>query len=203
MRPLGEAFRERTRLWVPALAFLVLNLVFLGTYQLVFAGRVSAVQQRLEASQLELAHIEKQEAELRKAQSDAKRTEQEVDDFYSKRLGTESERLTKIIAEVKGLAKRAGLEPTAISYPEQAFEDYGLAKRSIVFGVRGTYDDLRQLVNLLELSNSFLILEEVSLSESGGMARQGDQLQINLRISTWFAEGPAPHHPLKHAGGNA
>lgn len=198
---LGEAFREKVRVWAPALAFLVLNLILLATYQLVFSGRVSAVEQRLEASRAELSRVERQEAQLQKAQSDAKRTAAEVDDFYAKELGTESERLTKIIAEVKALAKRAGLEPTAISYPERTFEDYGLAKRSIVFGVSGTYDSLRQLVNMLELSDSFLILEEVSLSESGGRQRPGDKLQINLRISTWFAEGPAPHHAPPRAGG--
>jgi len=188
---------------VPALAFLVLNLALMGTYRLVLAGRVSAVETRLEATQAALARVEAQEKQLRKAESDAKQTEKAVDVFYAKELGTESERLTMIISEVKGLAQRAGLEPTAISYPEQAFEDFGLTKRSIVFGVRGNYDDLRQLVNLLELSNSFLILEEVSLSESGGRPRAGDQLQINLRISTWFADGAAPHHPAKHPAGGA
>ena len=70
-------------------------------------------------------------------------------------------------AEVKDLAKRAGLAPRSITYPEEQIQQYGLIKRSFIFSVEGTYADLRTFINLLELSDSFLTLEDASLAEEG------------------------------------
>jgi hypothetical protein len=77
--------------------------------------------------------------------------------------------------------------PQAISYPDETIEDYGLRKRSFQFGVEGTYGDLRKLINLLELSDSFLTLESVQLSGSG----TGNRLRIDLSLSTLFATSGA------------
>jgi hypothetical protein len=115
-------------------------------------------------------------------------TRQAVASFYQDRLSTESARLTRIIAEVKELASRAGLSPSQITYPSEPLEDYGLRRRGFVFQVDGTYADLRKLVNLLELSDSFLTLEKVDLSGA-----DGGRLRIQLRLSTLFAaDGSSP-----------
>ena len=119
-------------------------------------------------------------------------TRRAVDELYSERLSTESARLTRIITEVKDLASRSGLAPRQISYPTQPIEDYGLRQRSFVFQVDGSYADLRKFINLLELSDSFLTLEQVGLSDSSG-----GQLSIQLRLSTLFAT--ADGSPLEGA----
>jgi Tfp pilus assembly protein PilO len=109
--------------------------------------------------------------------------------LYGGPLAPQRERLTRMIAEVKQLAARAGMRPDAISYPIEEIKDYSLVKKSLVFNVGGTYTGLRQLINFLELSSSFLTLEQVSLGEAspdGGLA-------IRLQISTLFAdEKPRP-----------
>jgi hypothetical protein len=71
-----------------------------------------------------------------------------------------------------------------VSYPTEPLEAYGLRRRAFVFSVQGTYPDLRKFINLLELSDTFLTLEQVTLSESSGGA-----LGIQLRVSTLFATG--------------
>jgi hypothetical protein len=83
------------------------------------------------------------------------------------------------------LAKRAGLEPQSISYPVDTIDDYGLVRMSLVFVVAGTYPQVRTLVNLIELSDLFLVLERVGLSNSASST-----LGISLEISTFFVREP-------------
>jgi hypothetical protein len=89
-----------------------------------------------------------------------------------------------VTSEIRELARRAGLEPAAMSYPTEEVEEYGLVKRYFTFGVSGTYVELRQFINLLELTPSFVVLEQVTLS--GGT--QGEELSIRLSLSTLFVE---------------
>ena len=113
-----------------------------------------------------------------------------MQELYEERFSTRSQRLTRVTAEVKSLARKAGLNPGSLSYPEQPIEGYGLVKRSFIFNVQGTYQELRQFLNLMELSNSFLTLESISLSEAG--EEQGPELRMNLKISTLFAQETGP-----------
>ena len=91
-------------------------------------------------------------------------------------------------ARVAELARRAGVEPSSIRYPEERLEDVGLTRRSIVFSVDGDYPGLRQFINFLELSELFLTLEEVSLA--GGTRGKSSKLRISLTVSTLFLEAP-------------
>jgi Tfp pilus assembly protein PilO len=187
-------WRERWHVWVPALAFLLVNLALLSTYRFGYAGRVEALEARLERESARWQELVARRQALEQAFTRAGTNHDRVAELYQGRLAPERLRLTRMIAEVKDLAVRAGLEPEAISYPEQQYEKYGLIRKSFVFGVEGTYQALRQLINLLEVSDSFLTLEQVALSE----ASAGGRLRINLRLSTLFAtedEKPAAAAP--------
>ncbi len=197
----ARLWRERWRLWAPALAFFLVNLGVLSVYRLRYAGDVAILDQRLARTNAQLATLSGERGELEGARGRALATRAAITELYRDRFSTEKERLTKMIAEVKALAARAGLVPSAISYPAEGLADYGLVKKSVVFGVEGTYAELRQLINLLELSSSFLTLEAVSLGSAGPQGA----LRINLHISTYFARdgltapravaSPAPSTP--------
>ena len=72
------------------------------------------------------------------------------------------------------------MRPSNISYPDRALEDYGLIERAIVFSVEGTYRELRQFVNFLELTDSFVILRSIQV--------RGDanELALSLQLATLF-----------------
>ena len=89
-----------------------------------------------------------------------------------------------MIREVWELTSTVGLQPSSINYPEDPIVEYGLVKRTFSFTVRGNYAQLRRLINLLELTDSFLTLEEVQLAGRGSDA----QLRIGLRLSTLFVD---------------
>lgn len=180
----GEIWRRRLWVWIPALVFFLANAVVFSIYRWGYAGQVQRLEEQLEARGQELKQIkgerQKREVLYQRAQINAQR----VHDFYDERLATRRQRLTQVSGEVKSMASKAGMVPKAITYPEADIEEFGLIKRSFVFSVEGTYADLRRFINLLELSDSFLSLEEVTLTEGG----QGPELRMNLKISTLFAK---------------
>jgi Tfp pilus assembly protein PilO len=179
----GQAWREHPWWWGPPLALLAVNLVLLVWFQAVYSGAARNVEQQLERRRAELASLAGVLSEQRDVVERVRTNREEVEAFYSVRLATSQERLTGILREVRRLAETAGLSPSAVNYPEDELEEFGLEKRGVTFGVEGSYVALRRFVNLLELSESFLTLEEVNLS---GRATEG-VLRINLRLSTLFS----------------
>lgn len=178
----GQPWRRRLALWLPALVFFLLALAALLVYPLRFAGRAEVTQEELADARQELAALEAESSRVQDRARALADTGDQIEGFYDERLASERARLTRIIAEVKELASRSGLEPRQISYPSEALAEYGLRKRSFAFSVDGSYAELRTFINLLELSDSFLTLERVSLSN-----RSGGQLSIQLTLSTLFA----------------
>lgn len=207
MRNPGEIWRQRLWVWVPALLFFLANATAYTVYRFGFADRVASLQEDLKAQkdQLDPLVARKQKYEALLARS--RRNDAEIRRLYAESFSTRKQRLTNITAEVKSLARKAGLDPKALSYPEEQIQQYGLIKRSFVFSVEGSYVNLRKFINLLELSNSFLTLEAINLtpgtgnqpvrSRSGAVqAPAGSELRISLTLSTLFARDPNDPEPL-------
>lgn len=191
-------WRRRLGFWVPALAFFLANLALFSAYRLVYAGRIESLRGTLEQREEVLAELQDQSGELTGLEARARSSRLGMDELYRDRLSTERGRFTAVTAEIRDLARRAGLEPRAMSYPTEEIEGYGLVKRYFTFNVQGTYVELRRFVNFLELTSSFVTLEEVGLS--GG---EGAQLGIRLKLSTLFAEEgrvPGPDELVPPAG---
>jgi hypothetical protein len=163
----GDIWRQRLWVWAVALAFLIVNCVGLLVYKIAYSDRVKTLQVDVhdQGARLAAARAERQRLEglLRQVRINRER----VWELYDEHFSTRRRRLTGVTAEVKDLARRAGMVPRSIAYPEEQIQQYGLIKRSFVFTVDGTYADLRKLINLLELSDSFLTLEDAGLSEGG------------------------------------
>lgn len=188
---LGRSWWERRWWWLPAVALLVVDLLALGWYQLAYSGFTRSADQQLASRTAELERLEQV---VTRRQADVARlhhNQRELDAFYSERLGPPSERLTKVIAEVRSLARSAGLQPTAIEYPREEIGEFGLVERSFSFAVRGSYAELRRFINLLEVTSTFLTLEEVQLTGRG----DGSELRISLQLSTLFAAEPGEAGP--------
>jgi Tfp pilus assembly protein PilO len=183
MRLRGEIWRQRLWIWVPALVFFLANAGAFAVYKLGYAGRVESLQETLDGQSRTLKDLAAQQKNVEAMLARVRTNEQQVEQLFSDRLSARSRRLTGITAEVKELAQRSGLVPRTLSYPEEEIEEFGLIKRSFVFSVEGTYVELRRLINLLEVSRSFLSLDEVTVSGTS----EGPELRIDLELSTLFA----------------
>lgn len=168
--------------WAAPLALVVVNLGALVYYQVGYAGQFGQMQGQLDSAARDRQSVIGQRRALEGLVERAESGRAGIESLYVDRFSTESERLTALIREVKQLARTAGLqEAESISYPEESIEDYGLLKRSLVFSVQGSYPQLRQFVNLLELSDAFVVLEKIHVS---GVS---PTLTVNLDISTLFS----------------
>jgi Tfp pilus assembly protein PilO len=186
MKDQSEIWRQRLWIWLPALLFFLANAVAFSIYRFGYAGQVQSLESDIASvREQQLEPLEHKRTVLEDRLKRARAAETEIRRLYDDRFSTRRERLTRATDEVKRLARQAGLNPKSIAYPQQEIEDYGLVKRSYVFSVEGTYPELRSFLNLLELTDSFLTLEAVTLAEES--RDEGPELQMNLTLSTLFA----------------
>jgi len=178
-----EIWRQRLWIWLPALLFFLANAGAFTVYQLGYAGNVQSLAEDIDTQKDALKKLQATRAGLETLIARADANRRQVDSLYD-RFATRRQRLTGVTAEVQSLARKSGLDFHSIAYPEQEIEDYGLVKRSFVFTVDGNYLALRKFLNLLELSDSFLTLEDASVSETS----KGAELRMSLTLSTLFTK---------------
>ena len=174
----------RLWVWLPALLFFLVNAGVFSVYRMGYAGQVQSLEEDLtlgHGAAPAPGHGPPPPRAVPGQRCEANR--EGIAELYAERFSTRRQRLTEVTIEVKWLARQAGLDPQAITYPEERIESYGLVKRSFKFGVQGTYAELRRFINLLELSPSFLTLEGVTLAQG----TQGAELRMDLALSTLFA----------------
>jgi len=167
--------------WAPPLLLLVVNLVWTFAFGSGSQIRAADLARRVERARAVEADLGERLAAREGLWAAANRNRDEIERLFDERFATEGERFTDSVRELYDLAERSRLRYDAIAYPRESLEGYGLVRKSFVFSVTGTYADLRTFLNLLELTPSFLVLDQISVSESGG-----ERLTIQLRLSTYF-----------------
>ncbi|MEM1205774.1 MAG: hypothetical protein AAGN66_21265 [Acidobacteriota bacterium] len=184
-----EVWRRRSWVWwLPAL-FVALNLLLLGVYRTTFAGRVASLEESYQDGAGDLALLRQRTDAIRDLLAQVDAQQDTTDTMYREHFSTEAARFTTALREIRALARRSGLDPSSFSYPSSEIEDHLAVRRGINFSVKGTYDELRTFINLLELTDQFLTLEAVSLG--GGKGEQDPRLNIRLQLSTLFADSEA------------
>ncbi|MFN2240304.1 MAG: hypothetical protein ABR524_13020 [Thermoanaerobaculia bacterium] len=184
-------WREKRWLLVTLGIIFLANLVFFVTYRVRFEQRVNDLETRREAVAAELTTAR---AERATAEQNVKSFEQivaTVDTVYNDWWATPQERLVPLLNEMRELARRSELQPPSTSYNQtQAARDQGsdAALLAISFSVRGTYEQARRLINLIEYSDEFVFIEEISLASGSG----DSQLVLTLRLKTLFRADDEP-----------
>jgi Tfp pilus assembly protein PilO len=107
--------------------------------------------------------------------------ENECDAFYQKDLLPSSSGYASVIADIGELAKTAGVETSGLGFHPTEIKDRGLTQVQLTGAVQGDYASLIRLIDEIERSPHFYLLEGLSLtSENSGVIK----LQVNLR--TYF-----------------
>lgn len=187
MRWQPEIWREKPWVWALPALFLLLQILALVVYQVRYAGGVETLENNYARDAETLAALQAQRARGEALLARAEREREELASLYEIRFATEAERHTDFLKEVRKLARDAGLDPLSFSYPKEALEDQGLVKFDVQFSIQGTYEELRSFMNLLELTDQFVILESVGLgSASRDAGRQDPTLGITVDLSTYY-----------------
>ncbi|HEV2287629.1 MAG TPA: type 4a pilus biogenesis protein PilO [Candidatus Acidoferrales bacterium] len=114
----------------------------------------------------------------KKIEKDLPDVGKECDSFYQSNLLPESSGYSTLVADLGQMAKNAGVQTSGVSFKEQTVKDRGLNEVTITAAVQGDYQGLVRLINELEHSSHFYVLDGLTLaSESSGTIK----LQVALR----------------------
>jgi len=174
---------QMLKFWLPGLLLLLVNLGVLSTYRFLLAGQTQLRSSRVERLSTTLAELQEHRAALDNVRAKAEINRLRVEEFYGRRLSSEADRLTQVIAEVKTMARASGVKASGFRYPDEALEEFELVRRSIVFSAEGSYKELRRFIHALERSEQFLILDEIGVSETG---RNNTDVRVRIVVSTLF-----------------
>ena len=169
------------------------NLAFFFTYRVQYQSRLDALDERQAQAQTQLEQARIQRIKSERTYQAYRKVEKDVQQVFDTEWSTKEERLTKMIAEVKHLAVASGLEPASYAFDRASSSEATAAERrhgplgaeevGVSFGVQGTYDQVRRLINLLELSRQFVIVDRIGLTEA-----PESKLGLSLHIKTLFRD---------------
>lgn len=117
--------------------------------------------------------------------------------FYTDRLGTQIERMTRIQQTIRAIATEFRIAPESIDYNSAEVEKSDLTRFQITIPLVGGYPNLRHFINRVETAPYLAIIDSIELSGSQG---GGAMLSLTIRISTYFR---APEVPVPPAAGQA
>ena len=191
-------WKEKRILLIILGLLLAANTVFFFTYRVQYQSRLDDLDERKAEAENQLAQTRAARVKAEQTYRSYKQIEADVDRIYNEYWGTQTQRLTAMIAEVKRLTVASSLVPTTIAFTSTGVavkgpgqrrknEPIGATEVGISFGVDGTYEQVRRLINLLELSRPFVIVDQIGLS-----AREGNTLSFTLHVKTLFRDDLAP-----------
>ncbi|MGB7025396.1 MAG: type 4a pilus biogenesis protein PilO [Candidatus Acidiferrales bacterium] len=105
----------------------------------------------------------------------------ECDAFYQRNLLPASTGYSTVISDLGQVGKDAGVQISATGYHETTLKDRGLTEVQISAAVQGDYQSVIRLINSLEHSPRFYVLDGLTLaSETSGA------IKLNLTLRTYF-----------------
>ncbi|HEV7242015.1 MAG TPA: hypothetical protein VGQ36_22480 [Thermoanaerobaculia bacterium] len=191
-------WREKRVLLLVLGALLLGNVIFFLTYRVQYQARLDALDDRLAQAEGQLAKSRQGRADAERQLQAYKKVEAEVSNVFDEHWSTQPRRLTLLIAEIKRLADASNAIPRSYSFSTgearltatpgtrgKAGAVVGTKEVGIAYTVEASYDQARRMINLLELSQQFVIIDEISLSSGAE-----NKLNLNLRLKTIFRDEP-------------
>jgi hypothetical protein len=187
-------WREKRTLLIILGVLLLANVVFFLTYRIQYQTRLDEMDDRLSQVEGQLAQSRKAHTGAEQSLAAYRRVEKDVQVVLDEHWSTQPRRLTLFIAEVKRLAAASNAVPKTLTFtktedPSSRGKKGGVGAKEVgvAFVVDATYDQARRMINLFELSQQFVIIDEISLSEGAE-----NKLTFSLRLKTLFREDQPP-----------
>ncbi|HYO79625.1 MAG TPA: GspMb/PilO family protein [Thermoanaerobaculia bacterium] len=190
-------WREKRILLIVLGVLLVANIAFFFTYRVQYQNRLDDLDASLEAAEKTLADARMQRAGIERRIQGYQKTEADIAEVFDQHWSTQSKRFTVMFGEIKQLAEASSLVPSSYSFDRDEADakaagmgrsavreaDLGATEVGMSFNVAGTYQQVRRLINLLELSRQFIIVDRISLSAS-----DAERLSLTLHVKTLFRD---------------
>jgi len=162
-----------------------------------FGGSAEDLRRQTELLRARLARAEANLATTNKLVEKVQSARAQGDQFMTKYVQDRRTMSSTVVEELNKLAGEAGIKAGTETFSEEPVEGSDtITMLSISAGFEGSYANLTKLVNLLDRSPRFLILENMVASapqgtggQTGQAAGQGDKaLNVTLRIDTFVRD---------------
>jgi Tfp pilus assembly protein PilO len=184
MTLLKRIYAEKRVVLLPLGLALLANLLAYALVVRPLATRSAGAADRAALAATARQAAEREEAAARALVSGKAQADEELNAFYRKVLPANlvaARRMT--YASIPALATRTNVQYRRRQYAaEQVEEGEHLSRLNIRMELAGDYEDIRDFVFALESAPEFVILDEVSLSESGSE----NVLTLLVSLSTYF-----------------
>jgi hypothetical protein len=195
-------WREKRVLLIILGVLLLANAIFFFTYRVQYVSRLEDLDTLKEQAQGRLDQARNTRIVAQQQLAAYKKVQNDLQVLYNERWSTSAQRLTALIDEVKKLAAASHLEPPSYQFtagePKNATTaasgikgSIGTVTVGIAFTVQGTYEQMRRLINLMELSDQFVIIDGISLATSAAAEENKTTqriLTLNIRLKTLFRD---------------
>lgn len=187
-------WREKRTLLTILGLLLLGNVVFFLTYRVQYQTRLDEMDQRLAQAEAQLAKSKETRLDAEAAIASYRKVERDVETVLDQHWSTQPRRLTMLIAEVKRLAEASNAVPKTYTFTNSESvravqrgvrstkKDIGAREVTINFSVEASYDQVRRMINLLELSEQFVIIEKIALNSGESL------LTLTLQLKTLFRD---------------
>jgi hypothetical protein len=184
-------WREKRILLIVLGALLIANTIFFFTYRVQYENRLRSLDDQRDTVKAELEAAKHSRLVAEQQLAGYHKVENDIRQIYDDEWSTQQERLTPFIGEVMRQATASQLVPR--SYTFVGTQTKGAAKTqsanafevSIGFPVEGTYQQVRALINRLENSDQFIIIDQITLG-----SENGEKLNMTIRVKTLFRGTP-------------
>jgi hypothetical protein len=176
------------------IARLVLGLLLFANLLAAFAifqplgGSAEQLDQQLADMQKQLQREQAQVQRMRSLETKIQHARTTGDSFLTSYFMDRRTASSSIVSELNRAAKEAGMTTKEHSFSFDALEGSDtLSMMTVVGNYEGTYGDLLQLVNRLDKSNRFLIIDTMTATPLAGSGK----LAISIKLNTFVREdGP-------------
>ena len=186
-------WKEKRLLLLVLGVLLAANTIFFFTYRVQYENRLRDLQSRLDQTKAQLDEARSKRVSAENQLAGYRKVQKDINEIYNVEWSTEPQRLISFIREIMRLTGVSQLTPKSYSFSGSPTHGpkAGGANAIIVgmsFPVEGTYQQVRQLINLLETSDQFVIVDEIGGLSSGN----GDKLSVNIHVKTLFRDVSPP-----------
>jgi Tfp pilus assembly protein PilO len=108
--------------------------------------------------------------------------EQQCDTFFRQNFRPIASGYSSVVSDFGTLSRSAGLQAENLNFHQHGADKRGVTEVDISAVVDGDYPSVVRFINNLEHSDTFYVLDGLSLAASG----LGGQLKLNLQLRTYF-----------------
>jgi Tfp pilus assembly protein PilO len=108
--------------------------------------------------------------------------EQQCDTFFRQNFRPLASGYSSVVSDFGSLSRGAGLQAGNLSFHQHEADKRGVTQVDISAVVDGDYSSVVRFINELQHSDTFYVLDGLSLAAGGS----GGQLKLNLQMRTYF-----------------